>query len=216
MSVVSTEQAPTTPQNDLELALAAGSGDVRAQQQLADRLFDRVRATVSYLAGFDPDADDLVQLSLVEVLRSAGTFRAEGNLEAWADRITVRTSLRHLKQRRRRGEAVHPSEDAASLERDSDVDGPFGSGSDADSVDGEAERRQLHRRLSLLLGRLKPEWRVVVLLRWVHGYHVEEIAELTEARLNTVRGRLRRGKRQLRKLILGDPVLRGWEPWMES
>jgi RNA polymerase sigma-70 factor (ECF subfamily) len=212
VSPSSPNQADASPETDLALTRAAGQGDVRARQQLAEKLFDRVRATVSYLAGGDPDKDDLVQLSLVEILRSAGSFRAEGHLEGWADRITVRTSLRALKTRRRRDEVLHAVDDAeAVLERM----GAEPAGGVAGGLEQEAQRRQLHHRLALLLGRLDPQRRAVVLLRWVHGYSVEEIAELTDTRVNTVRGRLRRGKRQLRKLILGDPVLRGWEPWVQ-
>lgn len=209
----SPKQADASPDRDLALTRAAGQGDVRARQQLADRLFDRVRATVSYLAGGDPDKDDLVQLSLIEILRSAGNFRAEGHLEGWSDRITVRTSLRALKTRRRRDEILHAADDAeAALERlPNDA-----SSTTAPELEVEAQRRQLHRGLALLLGRLDPQRRAAVILRWVHGYSVEEVAELTDARVNTVRGRLRRGKRQLRKLILTDPTLRGWEPWVQK
>lgn len=211
MSPSRPRKADPSPHGDLTLAQAAGRGDLRARQQLADRLFDRVRATVSYLAGGDPDKDDLVQLSLVEILRSAGSFRAEGNLEGWADRIAVRTSLRWLKTRRRRDEVLHAVDDADALLERLDTEEASGEGP---GLEQEAQRRQLHGRLARLLGRLDPERRAAVLLRWVHGYTVEEIAELTDARVNTVRGRLRRGKRQLRRLILTDPMLRGWEPWV--
>lgn len=213
MSPSSRNQADASPENDLALTRAAGQGDVRARQQLAERLFDRVRATVSYLAGGDPDKDDLVQLSLVEILRSAGSFRADGLLEGWADRITVRTSLRALKTRRRRDEVLHAVDDAEAAAERLGAESP---GSRSPELEQEAQRRQLHQRLALLLGRLDPQRRAAVLLRWVHGYSVEEIAEITDARVNTVRGRLRRGKRQLRKLVLGDPVLRGWEPWVRK
>jgi len=211
VSPSSPRQVDGSSAKDLALTRAAGQGDVRAREQLAKRLFDRVRATVSYLAGGDPDKDDLVQLSLVEILRSASSFRAEGNLDGWADRITVRTSLRALKKRRRVDAMVHGADDAqAELARLDAGPSPTGT----PGLEQEAQRRQLHQRLALVLGRLDPHRRAAVLLRWVHGYSVEEIADLTDARINTVRGRLRRGKRQMRKLILGDPVLRGWEPWV--
>ena len=207
------KQVSADQQSDLALCCAASAGEELAQQRLADRLFDRVNATVSYLAGGDPDADDLVQLSLVEILRSAGSFRAEGNLKSWADRITVRTCMRFLKKRRWSRETLHTSQDAAVMESEIAIGGGLADGSE--SLEQQADRRQIHGRLAGQLQKLKPEWRVVVLLRWVHGYSIEEIAELTGARPNTVRGHLRRGKRQLRKLILGDSVLREWEPLVE-
>ncbi len=213
VSPSSPKEADASPQADLELARAAGRGEARARQLLAQRLFDHVRATVSYLAGGDPDKDDLVQLSMIEILRSASSFRAEGPLDAWADRITVRTSFRALKARRRREEPLRGSEDVhVAQDR---LEASF-SEKETTALDQEIQRRELHRRLATVLGRLGPRRRAVVVLRWVHGYGVEEIARITDSRPNTVRGRLRRGKRQLRKLILADPVLAGWEPWVKT
>jgi len=166
-------------------------------RRLAERLLDRVRATVHYLAADDADADDLVQLALVEILRSAKSFRGESKLETWADRITVRTSLRWLKRRRSRHQQIQ-----RAAERD-----PAATASEPERA---LALRMLRRRLALKLDRLKPDRRAAVVLRHVHGYSVAEISELTGTPLNTVRDRLRVGKQQLRELVTGDPLLRDW------
>jgi RNA polymerase sigma factor (sigma-70 family) len=75
------------------------------------------------------------------------------------------------------------------------------------SGEGEAEKASLRRRLTALLSRLSPERRSAVVLHYVHGYTVEEIAEITETPANTVRDRLRVGKSLLRKYILKDSGL---------
>ena len=155
---------------------------------MAERLLDRVRTTVAYLASNHPDADDLVQRSLIEILRSAGTFRAESSLETWADRIASRTALRLLKQRARQAEVV-------TLVADPEPEEFF-------CGETEAEKATLRRKLAALLSRLSPERRAAVVLHHVHGYTVEEIADITEAPANTVRDRLRVGKSLLKKYIL--------------
>jgi RNA polymerase sigma-70 factor (ECF subfamily) len=68
----------------------------------------------------------------------------------------------------------------------------------------------MRRHLARQLGRLSPERRSVLVLRLVHGYAVDEIAELTGAPLNTVRDRLARGRRQLRGMLEKDPAFAGW------
>lgn len=181
---------------DLELASAAGRGDQRAARRLAERLFERVRTTVHYLAAGDRDADDMAQQALVSVLKAAGSYRGECRLERWADRIVVRTAMRQLKRRRFREQIVEISDDPPSR-------------ASADQEE-QAARRQMRRRLSRLLTRLKPERRSVVILHWVHGYSIPEVAELTETPLNTVRDRLRTAKKQLRKSIMKDPVMKDW------
>ena len=187
---------PTTLESDLELTHRAGLGDDSARRELTRRLLPRVRNTVHYLAAGDRDADDLVQMALVEVLRVVGSFRGDASLEHWADRVVVRTALRQIKRRRwregivrldevDRGAAEAPQEDVAG-------------------------RRQLRQRMATLLENLSPERRTAVVLHWVRGYTIPEIAELTGAKLNTVRGRLRDAKRELRRLIMKDPVLGDW------
>lgn len=181
---------------DVALAQAVGSGDAQACKVLAERLFDRTRATVHYLCAGDRDADDLAQLALVAVLRSAHTFRGECSLERWADRIAVRTALRELKRRRWREKIVALEEDPLPESHP--------------APDQRLHRRLLRRRLAGLLGKLSEDRRTAVMLHWVHGYSVQEIAELTEAPVNTVRDRLRVGKSQLRKLLTKDPALAEW------
>ena len=75
--------------SDRALALAAAAHDAAARRRVVERLLDRVRTTVYYLAPAHPDADDMVQMALVEVLRGLGGFRGDARLETWADRINV-------------------------------------------------------------------------------------------------------------------------------
>lgn len=189
------EERPTRSL-DHDLAQRAGAGDEAAQREVAGRLLPRVRTTVHYLAAGDRDADDLVQQSLVEVLRVVGTFRGDASLEYWADRVVVRTALRRIKQRRWRETIVRldPEEPGAAVA----------------GQERSCERRDLRRRLAAHLEDLSAERRTAVVLHWVRGYTIPEIADLTDAKLNTVRGRLRDAKRQLKKQLMKDPVLRDW------
>lgn len=180
---------------EVELTRAAARGEEEAQRQLVERLLPRVRTTLHYLAGGDRDADDLVQNALVTILRSAQGYRGEASLERWADRIAVRTALRALRKRRRREQIVRPMADMPEVGR---------------GTEGELRRRQLRRQLAWHLGRLNPQQRATIVLHWVRGYTVDEIAGLTEASAHTVRDRLHAGKAKLKKWMQKDPALVGW------
>ena len=156
----------------------------------------RVRATIHYLVAGDRDAEDLVQTSLVEVLRVVGSYEGKGALESWVDRVVARHALRQIKRRRWR-------EGIVALE-------PVDLGSAPASQETELEQRQLRQRVAALLQHLSPERRTAVVLHWVRGYTIPEIAEMTDTKVNTVRGRLRNAKRQIRELIPDDAVLRDW------
>jgi len=195
-SAINGTGAPERRRDDQRLAQQAGAGDRSALRRVADRLLDRVRTTVRYVSADDRDQDDWVQLAMIEILRYIGSYHGGGSLESWADRITIRTALRHLKQRRKRERTLVVDSDARQRLPDNL---------------GEMEQRLvLRRHLARHFDKLSPERRVAVTLRLVHGYAVDEIAELTGAPRNTVRDRLAQGRKQLRQKISNDPVLRDW------
>ena len=182
--------------SDVDVAAIAARGDVAAKRVVADRLFSSVRAMVHYLAPRDRDADDIVQMALIEILRSCGTFRGECRLEVWAYRIAVRTAMRHLKDRRARHRLAEQKEHQIPVEHH--------------TPEHCAEQVQLRHRIKAHLGRLPVAQRTAVVLRFVHGLRAEEIAETLEIPLNTARERLRVGRKKLRKLVVKDRELAEW------
>jgi RNA polymerase sigma-70 factor (ECF subfamily) len=181
---------------DCELARRAATGESSARKVIAERLIDRVNTTLGYLAPTHPDRDDLVQRSLIEILKSVGNYRGDSSLETWADKVVTRTAMRLIHQRARQAEIVTLVPDPEPTEA------PEGS-----PQEDEVSRSQRRTRLQALLSRLSLERRTAVVLRFVHGYSIAEIAEATDTPANTVRDRLRVGKALLRKYILKDPVL---------
>jgi len=178
---------------DLVAARRAAGGDRAARRQIAGRLLERVRATARYLSANDRERDDWVQLSLLEILASLGGFRGDSSLEKWADRITVRTVMRLLKQRRRREQKVSliPEPHPEMLT----TDGP------------SFEELLIRERVAEHLRTLEPDNRAAVVLKLVHGYKVDEIAELLGTPRDTIKGRLKRGRRELKELFVNDSVL---------
>jgi RNA polymerase sigma-70 factor (ECF subfamily) len=179
----------------LDLTRAAAAGDRTARRRLVDRLLDRVGMAVRYLSPGDQDLDDHVQLALIEVLSAAGSYRGESTLEAWAERIAIRTAMRQIRRRRFRANVV-----ALDPEREGRSREP--------APEHLALRHRLSLRISELLADLAPERRQVLTLRLVMGYGIEEIAAMTGMKINTVRDRLAVARRQLRRRIERDPVLR--------
>lgn len=198
MSKEKPQVGETTPKNresDSALAREAALGDEGAMRKLVDRVVDRVRDTAVYLVGAGPDAEDCSQESLIQVLRSIGGFRADCSLEYWADRITVRTTMHHVRKTRRR-------------ERLSDR--IFEPEPEAVGFDQIADMKKVRARLADHLKKISLERRTAVVLHHVHGYDVAEISEMTDALPNTVRDRLNKGRKLLRRHIGDDPVLKDW------
>jgi RNA polymerase sigma-70 factor, ECF subfamily len=182
--------------DDLALVHLAGEGDVTARHKLAERLINRVRSTAFYLSAGDPEAEDYAQMAFIEILESASSFRGESSLETWAERITIRTTLRYIKRRRRRSKIVI---------FDSEKEDQF-----VDTAETDLNRSRVSRRVTTIMGTLKPKHRIALTMRLAFGYSVAEIAEMTDTPFNTVRERLRSGRKKLSRKFEKDPLLIEW------
>ena len=181
--------------SELELVQAAASKDKKARNDLVELLMDRVLRLSTCLAGNAWESEDLAQTALIEIIRSAKNFRGDSSLARWADRITVFTALKKIERHKRRERlfALRPEmQDNQQL------------------PDEKADSLRVQRRFAMIAGTLSPTRRVVVVLHHVHGYSIAEIAEMTNSPANTVHDRLKVGRKQLRKKILADPLLREW------
>ncbi len=166
----------------------AAAGDRTAQLWLVEHLRPRLRSLCLSLVANRADAEDALQASLLEILASTGSFRGD-NLNAWADRITIRTAIRLARQHRVR---------AARFELDPDLD-------ERPSLPPPSGPRETTARpLVDYLAELPETRRTVLVLRHVLEYSIAEIAELLELSPNTVKDRLLMARGELRRRIRRD------------
>jgi RNA polymerase sigma-70 factor (ECF subfamily) len=170
------------------MKLVAG-GDPHAQRVLAHRLAPRVQRVARRLLSHGADADDAAQTALMEILRSAATYREESSIERWADRIAVRTTLRQAREQRRRGWILGPETDADELRGQDETETPH---------------EETPRRLEEYLRQLPAARREVLVMKHALGYSTEEIAELTDKPVGTVKDRLVAARKQIRRLIVRE------------
>ena len=164
---------------DQLLTEGAAKAEPAAQRALVRRLMGRVERLSRALLRNAADAKDVSQNSMLQILNSAGTFRGEGSLESWADRIVYRTAMRSYSAERR-GRPVGTPDDSLS------------------SVRAVGDPLVLIRQF---LDRLPEPQCTALLLRHGFGYSVEEIADLTEVSPNTVKDRLLRARATIRRLM---------------
>ena len=136
------------------------------------------------LLGSRADAEDAVQEVFLKVFRAIPRLEIRGSFVHWLNAVTLNTSLRLLDRRRRerrRREALQLHESAAEP------------GSDSDPI--------LRRSLTEAMDSLPPQTRVAVLLRFVDGHSYVEIARMTGEKESTVKMRVARGMRRVRKQL---------------
>lgn len=140
-------------------------------------------------------AEDVTQEVWVRLLSRPPEEVDGRGLAPWLLRVTRNLAydlLRSLRVRRGTGLAELDAPDA--LELTDDEAGP----------DALAEAGQFRRRLTAELGRLDEPYRSVVILREIEGLAYQEIADILEMPLNTVRVVLHRGRRKLRERLGED------------
>ena len=197
MTYLNQEIRDGIPNAELELMQQFASGDDSVGDEILRRIQPRVEKTASFLV-MDPfDCEEIVQNTLVRVLNSAGQFRGESSLMYWVDRITVCAASRFFEKRDRRRRIAErfwvPPRDCR-----------------AGAADDNVDLRRMKDALLVRLNTLRSEQRAVLMLHYLYGYQISEIAELTQVKLNTARGRLRLALKKIRKLVKDDPVLKHW------
>ena len=172
------------------LARAAAEGERAAAEALLRRLLPRVRNLVRYMIRGDADVDDIAQLALVAILKGLPGYRAEGRVEAWADRITAREALRFVKKKRqderRRAEAAPDLRVVRAPSAAPDV---------------YVKRRDLARWLDAM----PEEQRQAVVLHHLLGMSTPELAEALDVPFDTAKSRLRLGMKKLRAHAARQP-----------
>lgn len=181
-------------ESEAALVAAACEGQRAARRAVVTWLMPTVRNLAHYLSGQGEDPEDLAQSALAELLRNLPKFRAEGSFEGWARRCCIRSMWATIRSGRARR-----SRDARY-----GADRPV---TDARDPDAEIDREQLRRRLADHLSTFDPDKRIVLVLRLAQGLSVKEIASRVDAPVETVRTRLRVGKKRLAARLADDPAL---------
>ena len=149
----------------------------------------RVARLAYRLLGWDTEAEDVVQDVFVSVLRNLKKFRGRSSLWTWLARITVNRCHNLRRRRLVRGGFV-----GGGLRR-----GRWGPRDRAARVAPGAPAEQIRRAVRSL----PPRLRDVTVLRYLEEMSIDDIAEAVGASPNTVRVRLHRARRLLRRKLAG-------------
>lgn len=186
---------PSPSMDDAELLTALVGGDEEAAAALYDRLRPRVAATVARLLGSsDPDIEDCVQNTFVEIVRSIDRYRGDCPLEHWASRIAAHVVYKHIRRRRiERRIFDGPA-------RPSDRPEPI-------STTRRLVMRDLVARIRQKLSGLDEDKTYAFLLHDVLGFDLAEIAEITGVTVAAAQKRLVRGRREVHAELAADADL---------
>ncbi len=140
----------------------------------------------------DADADDVAQDAFLRAFNRLSSFRGESPFRAWLLRITHNAALNALARRPR----LQPVDSVDELIESSDAGAP-----PVRSPVEQLEVSERRDRLMLKISLLSPQHRAVLALRDLEGLSYDEIAQVTETPLGSVKGRLHRARGELIELL---------------
>ena len=183
------------------LVEVAQRGDVASFNELV-RLFEGRVYTLCYrMLGDAESAADAAQDAFLSAFRNLRSFRG-GSFRSWMLRIATNTCYDVLRVRKRR-----PS---VSLDMEADdelASSPLQIADTAESPDDFAQRRELAAAIQQGLTALPDEQRIVLILSDIQGLAYEEIAQITNSNLGTIKSRLSRGRARLREVLKAGELL---------
>jgi RNA polymerase sigma-70 factor, ECF subfamily len=190
--------APAAHEEDSALVAGLRAGEECAYEILIQRFEQPVYNLVSRLVDNPADAADVAQEVFLKVFRKIDGFRSESSLKTWIYRIAVneaRNQRRWFLRHRAKETGLEPAETDAQGPRDWLCDpgrSPYQTALDQ-------ETRAL---IESALSQVSPNYRAAVVLREVEGLSYEEISEVLEVSLGTVKSRILRGRESLRKHLM--------------
>lgn len=181
--------------DDHDLVQTCREGDVEAFGVLVRRYQDRLFPALLRLLGSEADACDVLQDAFVRAYTKLDQFQGASSFYTWIYRIAINLAF---SQRRRRSPRLILFRDRGRP-GDSSVN-PVDQSREADPST-VVDRAECEARIQQALEVLSPEHRAVVVLKDLEQHRYEEIAEILNIPIGTVRSRLHRARCELRNLL---------------
>jgi len=190
----------TWGRDEADLVAELQSGSDEAFDWLVTHYHGPVFSLLYGMLADSADAADCTQEVFLKAFRGIGGFRQGSSLKTWLYRIGVREALNHKRWRWRH------SRQQVSLEAEREADAGF--------VEPEAQTespyetlvaQEMRQVVQQALMQVPEAYRATVILRDLEGFSYEEVSEVLDISVGTVKSRVLRGRRALREIL--EPVL---------
>jgi RNA polymerase sigma-70 factor, ECF subfamily len=185
--------------SDQEVVLLARSGQDAAYRELIRRYERPVFALLFRMVRDRELAEDLAQETFVKALNAIDSYRPEFKFSSWIFKIGNNAAIDHLRRREL---------DTLSLDGSPHAETPEAMqatalqiGARQESPLDTVEAKELGGHIEAAIGALRPEYRSCILLRHVEGRPYEEIAEILNLPLGTVKTYIHRARNELREAL---------------
>jgi RNA polymerase sigma-70 factor, ECF subfamily len=185
---------------DEELVARSMGGDLDSFNQLVLRWERPIYALAYRVIGREEDARDVCQETFLRAFRALGGFKGQAKFSSWLYRITLNLCRDWIRRERRQPLAQTPEGvDLVEL---------AGEAEDTESIEELVARKEIGAAVSKAMALLPEEQRTAIVLKEYHGLTFQEIADMLDCPLSTVKTRLYQGLTVLRRQLERSNVTR--------
>ncbi len=186
-------------EDDQQLVERVQRGDKRAFDLLVLKYQHRILSLVTRFVRDTHEAQDVAQEAFIKAYRALPNFRGESAFYTWLYRIAINTAKNHLASRNRRPREVDASiEDAEYFEGEHAL-------KDIDTPESLLLRDEIEAAVNQSIRQLPEDLRTALTLREFDGLSYEDIAEVMQCPVGTVRSRIFRAREAVDKAL--QPLL---------
>jgi RNA polymerase sigma-70 factor (ECF subfamily) len=184
---------------DQEVVALAREGREAAYRELIRRYERPVFSLILRMVRDRQLAEDLAQETFIKALNAIASYRPEFKFSSWIFKIANNAAIDHLRRRELDTLSIDGAPHATSAE---DIEATaLQVGDKGETPLAELEARELGTAIERAIGRLRPEYRSCIMLRHVEGMAYEEIAQLLDLPLGTVKTYIHRARHELRDML---------------
>ncbi len=185
-------------QTDEQLVARAQEGNARAFELLVRKYQYKIIQLVSRLVG-ESDAPDVAQETFIKAYRALNGFRGQSAFYTWLYRIGINTAKNHIVSRGRR--PANQDIDIADAEQYGHTEHL----SDVDTPESLLLSEEIKQKVAEVIHKLPADLRQAITLRELEGLSYEEIAEVMDCPIGTVRSRIFRAREAIDAVV--QPLL---------
>lgn len=180
--------------NRLQLLLATDFHNLGSalQEEVYYEYYNMVHGLIVYIIKERAAAEDIIQEAFIKIIKNKPIFEDEVKLKAWLKVVTRNTAINYLRKNKNNRNQLDTDSVFIDMETMNQT---------AASVESMVETQMMEESIEYYLRQLKPEYRVLVELRWKKGLSYREMAELLDTSEDIVKQRLFRARGSIKKKL---------------
>lgn len=184
---------------DQEVVQRARGGEETAYRELLRRYQGPVFSLIYRMVRDRALAEDLAQDTFVKALNALDSYRPEFKFSSWLFKIANNVAIDYLRRRQLDTLSLDGGPDAVSPQQVAETTPRVVDRGETPLQ--EVEARELGAAIEQAIGRLRPEYRACIILRHIEDRPYEDIAEILDLPLGTVKTYLHRARAELMEML---------------